>query len=319
MAYRSHLYYNENIHDGLAQILNSVNPSGPPQGYTGPSHFAFTGPTGHIGVPGSASNTGATGKFGWDSNTGPRGMDGLAANTGPTGPTGSGGSIGNTGTTGYTGLPGWATNTGITGPTGRPGWETNTGYTGVTGVTGATGLLVISNTGPTGPTGVVAGATGVPAWETNTGPTGRPGPTGITGITGATGATGSSITTITNIVYRFPIGVQNNTISYPIMIYPGTDNANTISSIDLILTIDGTGVADPGSFNTLTIRIQGGATIGSITYTAGVDADITTPTIVNIGALSNIPATPTILVAELTNSSPGPYYQFLLYAIDIYT
>jgi len=125
--------------------------------------FGPTGPQGHQGIPGWATNTGATGY------TGAQGIPGWSTNTGATGVTGS------QGATGVTGPQGIQGEKGSTGEQGMPGFSTNTGATGYTGPQGIQG-----NTG----------ATGMPGFSTNTGSTGSTGYTGSIGATGYTGYTG---------------------------------------------------------------------------------------------------------------------------------
>jgi len=234
----------------------STSTTGGPQGPTGPQGITGnTGPQGPTGPQGITGNTGPQGPQGDIGNTGPQGPtgpQGITGNTGPQGPTGPQGITGNTGPQGPQGDIG---NTGPQGPTGPQGITGNTGPQGPTGPQGITG-----NTGPQGPTGP-QGITG------NTGPQGPTGPQGTTGNTGPQGPTGATGNPFGGGVFTDTITikglketqyawgsvgagtytpdvssgtVQTMTLTGNVTISALT-NATTGSSVNLILTQDGTG------------------------------------------------------------------------------
>ena len=320
MAHRVHQHYNENIHDNLRERTLVFGITGL-TGFTGQSSIPLhTGPTGPVGVFGVFVNTGPTGLPGWATNTGATGVPGIAENPGHTGAQGPVGSMfNNTGETGPTGLPGWATNTGVTGPTGLPGWATNTGLFGETGVTGPTGAILSFNTGATGPSGLLIGPTGNHGSLFNTGPVGPVGQTGITGITGPTGITGISILTSVNSTFFQSLeSFLNDTNSFTFMNYLGTDNVAPINTFVLTITNVDSGSL-PGSSNTFFVRILGGATLASSVISS--PTNITTPTILNLGTISNLPATASILEVGITNVHTGgiePNRGFIFNVMSIY-
>jgi hypothetical protein len=332
-------------HTGFTGPMGSTGRTGP----TGPAGSAtntgatgatgYTGFTGPTGPPGSATNTGATGHTGFTGSTGYTGFTGFTGPTGftgRTGPTGFSGPTGHTGYTGPTGITGYTGHTGpsITGATGssflsgsgvpsdglgnigdtymnnddgciytKPdddGWVFSgsclIGPTGVTGFTGPTGPCCTGATGftgftgPTGPSGDMTGPTG-PQGLSPTGPTGPVGPP-TRQVISAFNATTNIATPTWEALATF--------------IYGGTNNVTSVTKINVVALI---------ANNTFNVRVQ------DITNTATIASSSgnvnTTKTIIDLGAISNLPASEAIWEFQFQRVGGGGTAVVSFYSAEI--
>lgn len=218
----------------------------------------------------------------------PRVSGGSTGATGPTGPTGSAGATGATGPTGAAGPTGVAGPTGPTGPTGFGA----TGPTGPSGVTGPTGPA-----GAPGPTGAAAitvyatarnessqvyAANSLVTFDT---------PGSATGITPPT-VSGTDFTILSTGVYKYWFQVrgrpENIAPPEPILFglslnHSGTivgtefaadvqSSAGTGATTESTWAVNGTGIVNLTSGNTVSLRNRTNAGADLVAVTAHIDA-----------------------------------------------